>query len=387
MKTETENLDLRKEIDKATSGLANLNGAGDPEALIEALEKDILKGRLEHVVRREVSASERPNFLPHIADGNQLAKMARTRQDRYLIDRLTDWDSTSLVVAPSNVGGSTFMLHLARCLLTGLPVLGQYSVSAEDRYAVLWINPEEQADTPGERLTRMGMQPDDLANFHQIHTRDERLYFNQPGHVEALLEAIDAMRIDPALHLVIYVDGFQGTLSGDLWGQDLEDWKNGIGTMREAAKPVALTVRAQTTTAGQRKSKSSSKLVTAEDAAGGQIMHWPDNRLVLNRRDNDERLLTVRGRLQDSEWSIAYEWNPETYELVATDGVRSTMAALAIGKLLNGDEWRGLGLTSKHKIADHLVSQHPDGPSKRTYQRALEAWEYDPEAEAWEAQK
>ena len=208
MTTETENdLDFTKQIEEAKRGLPHLNGHGDTAELQEAMQRDVLKGRLARAVELAISAGDRPDFLPHIADGNQLKAMARTRQDRYLIDRLTDWDSTSLVVAPSNVGGSTFMLHLGRCLLTGLPVLGQYQVSAQDRFAVLWINPEEQADTPGERLSRMRLTSAQLAHFHQIHTRDERAYFNQPSHVDALLEGIDAMQIDPALHLVIFIDG------------------------------------------------------------------------------------------------------------------------------------------------------------------------------------
>jgi len=377
----TEN--LKAEILEAAEGL-NLNGKGDPDAALEAIDQDIFKGRLERIIKRELAAHERPDYSSHTADGNELVKLARNHKERWLVDRMIDEDSSNLIIAPSNVGGSTFQLHLARCLLTGLPVLGSFTVPTDKRFEVVWINPEEQASTPGDRLGRMRLTKDQLAHFHQIHTRDERLYFNVPVHVEVALETIDAMRIDPALDLVLVLDGLQGTLRGDLWGQDLEAWKDGIGTLRDALKPSALIVRSQTTASGQRQSVGGTKRVHAEDAAGGQIMHWPDNRLTINRTDNGDRLLTVRGRLQDNEWSIGYEWNPKNYELLATDSMRKTLAELAITRLLTAGPWRAEGLTSKRKVAAYLFAQAPEGPAERTYQRSLEAWDFDEQADKWE---
>jgi len=378
--------DHQIDVERALDGLDHLNGKGDPAKVLEAYEGTILQERLARKARQRVDAQEQPDFAAHLKDGNALAALHQEEADRHLIQNVTDWGSTTLLTAPTNSGGSTLLLHMAYCLLTGHPFLGTLDVEPGP-FTVLWINPEEKETTPVSRLKDMGATPEQLARFTHLHTRDQRLYFNRSGHVTALLEAIDAMGL-PDLPLVIFVDGFTPTLKGVAWNEDLEAWKDGVGRVRDQLQPVAFYVRAQITASGQRASKKFGAKLTAEDAQGGQITQWPDNRLTLNRvKDSENRTLTVRGRLQDGEWDMTYEWDPQTYHLQSITAMASTWAVIAVQNLLRGDEWRTLGLISKRKVAQHIEAEFAgkdDAPSFRTIQRVLEGWEYVKEDDKWQ---
>jgi hypothetical protein len=273
-------------------------------------------------------------------------------------------------------------------------------------YRILHINPEEDATTPAERLVAQGVplgDPDTSDRYLGLHTRDARLYFNRPSNVSKVLDLLDSEGwLDDPRPLIVMVDGTQPTLSGKLWNEDLEAWKEGIGAFRLAANPAALYVRTQTTSAASRRSKKRADkpdegAVEGEDAAGGQIFQWPDTRLILNRTGDDRRL-TVRGRRVFSggqrvpEWEAVYTFDPDTFDMRVIERAAYDWATVRTALFLNS-QWRNIDRgTSARGVAEHLAKidrnlAKTDAAyttvSASTYRRALQGWKHDPEADAW----
>jgi len=384
--------DQRTDIDHLIAGLDSID-AIDPAKVRSQVDAATLKLRIEREARQRLEAEARPDYSATIKDGNQLAAELDREAARYVIDGVIDWDSTTLLTAASNAGGSTLLLNVAHSLLTGRPLLGLWDV-AQEPWQVLWVNPEEQETTPLRRLKLMGTTKAQRANFRQVWARDRRLYFNRPEHVAALLEDLPPT-LDSDRPLVVIIDGFTPTLDGTPWNEDLEAWKNGVGQMRQVLQPAALFVRTQSTAAGQRGSRKYGQQLSAEDSTGGQIMQWPDNRWALNRpsdkaikggADKDDRRLTLRGRLMDGERTMTYGWDPKTWRLASVNVSKSALTELEVKRFLQDPQaaWASHGLDSKRKVAAWLSEQHGGDPSERTYQRALEGWEFNQEAGLWQ---
>lgn len=229
-----------------------------------------------------------------------------------------------------------------------------------------------------------------------MHTRDARLYFNDPRHVDGLLEAFAGRGLldDPRPKLLV-VDGFTPSLQGEAWNADLEDWKNGIGRVRETLDPVGLWVRTQVGASTARYSRGRSKSgenVAAEDAIGGQIVQWPDNRLTINRvKDSqDLRRLNIRGRLVDTEFEVTYEWDQKTYWLQAVDANQQIYAILGLNRFMDEKRWTELQRPdSVRAVAGLLATEdtdvvHRDPVSLNTFRRVLDAgYEWDEDSRAW----
>src|SRR5690606_20799305 len=151
--------------------------------------------------------------------------------------------------------------------------------------------------------------------------------------------------------LVIVADGAQPTAKGDLWGAALEAWKNGAGRVRMALNPAAVIVRAQLTSASSRASHKDGD-IRGEHGSDRQRFQWPDDRWTLNR-GGDDRTLAKRGRSLQ-EYRLQLSWHGATNDYRAVDAPASIVAELHVVALLQGDEWRDLGLRSKRAIARHL---------------------------------
>ena len=149
-------IDLDAMVDRALEGL-NLNGTetGLRDKLLAKLPAAIAGERLNRDVRRQLERQAVPDFDAHFKTGVELRDQARIEVDHYLIENVIDYESTTLVTAPTNAGGSTLMLHAAFCLLTGEPFLGLFPVEPGE-FVVVWVNPEEKETTPGIRLAAMG---------------------------------------------------------------------------------------------------------------------------------------------------------------------------------------------------------------------------------------
>ncbi len=133
-----------------------------------------------------------------------------------LIDQFVTQESSNLLVAPTNTGGSTLYLNMAEAALTGKPFLGVHKVHGGP-YEVLWINPEEAEHQPRQRLDLMGLSDEDNSYFHQIWTRDNRFYLDYEHHIDRMLAALDELDIlSPALGRtrLLFIDGFGGTSTG-----------------------------------------------------------------------------------------------------------------------------------------------------------------------------
>ena len=405
---QTEHTDTEAELAAAVRKAAEGLDLSDPAIaeLHEAGKSRLADKRLNRELEHLIDGERTPDYSEHGYSGAELvAKLADAETIPHLIEDLTTEGSTTLLVAPTNAGGSTFLDNLAVSYLTGRPFLGALAVQPAP-YRVLHINPEEELTAPAERIVASGVDlgSEEISDhYYGLHTRDDRLYFNRPAMVDSVIQTLEGIGWDDdSRPLIVIVDGVQPTLSGESWGADLERWKEGIGQFRLAVKPAALYVRTQITSAAARYSRKAKKegagQIAGEDATGGQIFQWPDIRLTINRSGED-RLLNVRGRRifragrRVESWDAIYGYDPATFGLTLIGQDQTTAATVRIMEVFRADEWlKADRSTSIRGVADYLHEKdlrHEDGDpnyavvSAITYRRSLEGWTYNPSTETW----
>ncbi len=387
------NTDTNAELDAIVeTALEGISLNGREGGFKNYLAFDLAKRRAEPMLRR---AADTGFDLPDIAAHSiPFDAEAASRPVDWSVDRVAARGSNSLLIAPSNAGGSTLLSHIASAYLLERQVLGLFRI-ARGPYRVLWVNPEEAPEIVNQRLAAEGVTAEDAdeTRWWHIHSRDDRLYLNNERHVEHLIDtARDRGWLDDDRPLAIFVDGVQPTLRGKVWGEDLEAWKNGVGTIRDALGPVAVYVRTQVLSSATRGSKRGAD-IAGEDASGGQIFTWPDHRLTLNRL-SDQRTLNVRGRYEGQEgdgFDVTYE-RDSSGRLIGVDASIGTLAIMRVTEFLGGDEWQGLERRSKRAVAEHLTALDKtleatqpkyQAVSLSSYRRAMEHWTYDEDRDEW----
>lgn len=301
-----------------------------------------------------------------------------------LIEQFVTQESSNLLVAPTNTGGSTLYLNMAEAALTGEPFLGVHKVHGGP-YEVLWINPEESEHQPRQRLDLMGLSDEDSSHFHHLWTRDNRFYFDYEHHIDRMLTSLDTLGIlapAPGRTRLLFIDGFGGTSTGKGYEEDLEAWKNGLGMFRQASAASTVFVRTQTTAQAARwlrnkKKDGTFRRTEMEHAVGFQLATWPDHRHIISRDIAGRRIVEVRGRTL-SEYEIGYVWNPETSRLRA-DTTDRVHAAAIIGGLETDADFKKACLSgdvdpdNKSSIARFLFAKHPE-ISVDTFRKGLQTW-------------
>jgi hypothetical protein len=378
-------------VAQAIGGL-NLNGKADDIRQWAATE--LVRRRAEPLITALAdSGADLPDLAAH---SHPFDPDAAAQPADWLVGRLTVRGSNTLVVAPTQSGGSSLLIHLAASILKGEPVLGLLPVTRTGSPRVLWVNPEEDDTLPNARLADHGVTVEDTepGRWLQVHSRDSRLYLNRPRHVTHLIRHLDGLgwSAEDGRPVVVIVDGLQPTLAGDLWGGDLEAWKEGVGRLRDHLHPEALFVRAQTLSSSARHS-SRRGTVKGEDVAGGQVFQWPDHRLTLNR-DGDLRVLNIRGRYtgQDGDgFDLTYS-RDDTGRLWVVEAEARLWAVVRVTTYLSGSEWRANGHRSGRSVAEHLHALDLERKattdaytvvSDSTYRRAMEEWTFDKDSDTW----
>jgi hypothetical protein len=256
------------------------------------------------------------------------------------------------------------------------------------------VNPEEAEHTPRQRLDTMGITSEEAERFTQIWTRDARLYFDQPHHVERLLESLDVAGLaspPPGHTRILFVDGFGPTLRGEAWNEGLEDWKNGIGAFRQGTGTSTLFVRTQTTAQNARALLKKRKDGTyprteMEHAVGFQLATWPDQRLIISRDVGGRRILEVRGRTYTTH-STGYVWDPKTNLLTADVSDRIRAMCLLTGKWQGGPAYTAavtsgdLKPSSKSAVSRFLGELHDMHPE--TFRKELVDYHYNADTGLW----
>lgn len=321
---------------------------------------------------------------------------AAIEDDAWIIEQMIRPGSNSIWVAPKNSGGSTGLLNLHRSMLYRTPFLGAFRTNLPDAQQLItvWINPEEAVGTPRYRLDKMGVDRIE-DNFIEVYTRDQRMYLNVARDVDQLSEALAPM-IDPDAFVVLTVDGMTGTIKGDAWNTDLEAWKGGIGQLMTNIGSQVAMVRAQVTSDSARQARKYGAKIELEDAVGGQIGDWPDQRFIYSypRKDApktdgkgtkrvvdlDRRLLQVRGRLVD-ELEVIVGYNEGNDHLTMITGETELLAVLELNQLAadqgfldayGANEVNPTANSIADWLADRSRSTDDESKSPSSYRRAIQ---------------
>lgn len=396
-----QNQDTRAEIERQVQAQLERLPDLDKSHLRQQVTAELIKLWARDTASQIHGIGSTTSYAENIQWAGDVLRRADERgPTSWVFQDIADINSTNLVVAPTNAGGSTFQGHAVYCLLTGQPLLSLFATNVPDDLVVIWLNPEEQEEEPIRRLKRMGITKKTLdTRVLSIFTKHQKLYVNRQSQVQMLLADLAAKDIldDPRPKALI-VDGFRPSLTGDEWGKDLEDWKEGMGTLITALNPLVTFVRTQVGASTARLARKGKIKIDIEDALGGQIAQWADNRFTINyvfegkgksRQRSENRELSVRGRMRESELSAVYEFDEDTWHLTALDGRQQVKALAIVGHVVRGQSQGSLPTSQRGLAAFILEDWSANGsnpPSDRSMRRVIsDAYAYSAEGQVWES--
>ena len=358
--------------------------------------------RLNHIYKTELASKVVKEALasdgkPDFADVVNAPIELTDDDEDWLVRGVIRPGTNTGFIAPTNSGGSTFLVNMAHSFLTGDHFLNRYqTLTTPENSQVVFINPEEANGTPRQRIAQLGLGRD--PRFIEVHTQDKRLYLNDPLHVEAIVEAV-VPQIDPDMDVYLFVDGGDKTIRGEYWNDPFEDWKNGYGQLKLAIGASVGVVRVQVTGTAARNAKRYGTSVEMEDAKGAQFAEWPDQRLIYGYptmevetkngkskvvADTSRRNLEIRGRRVEHHKGIILVFDEDTGRVEVETQLKQTTVGLIELPYLHRDEElltaieSGDALLSKNGLASWLASRskeqakHDDeAVSVSTYRRAI----------------
>lgn len=298
--------DLAEQLEHARTGGAPADDEYSPRVAMRLADL-----RADRAARAIMAAEDRDDAP---LDAGTLAEiLARPAEPAARVDGLIGWEASTLLVAQRKVGKTTLVLNLARCLLTGEPLLGTHEArSLQPGARVALLNYEVSAAQLARWAREAGVPADRL---YLVNLRGRRNPLSHPADSARLAKLLRARRVE-----TLIVDPFGRAYSGASQNDAGEVYGWLVQLDRFARAEVGALDLVLTTHAGWdgERSRGSTAL---ED--------WADSIITLTRdTDTGDRFIRATGRDVDlDEDRLDYDAETRALTLAGVGGRRVVAAS------------------------------------------------------------